>query len=110
MAKYYGRIGYVKSIEIAPSVWEDKVTEKVYYGDFVRDARHWEKTENLHDNVTFNHTISIVADEYATRNFGYIRYAIVAGCRVQVTNIEHQRPRLILTLGGFYNGPVPDET
>ena len=110
MAKYYGTIGFVKSIETAPSVWEDEITEKTYYGDFVRDARHWETTEGVNDNVTFNHTISIVADEYATRNFGFIKYAIVAGCRIKVSNIEIHRPRLILTLGGFYNGPVPDQT
>ena len=111
MAKFYGKVGYVRSVESgASSVWEDVVTEKTYYGDFVRDSRHWESTDVLHDNIMFNHTISIIADEYATKNLGYIKYVILEGCRVEVKNIELRRPRIILTLGGLYNGPLPKQT
>ena len=110
MAKFYGIVGYVKTEEsTASSVWEDVVTEKTYFGDFVRDSRRWEGRESLHDNVVFNNSISIIADDYATKNLGYIKYVIVEGQRVEVKNIELRRPRIILTLGGLYNGPLPKQ-
>lgn len=110
MARFYGRVGYVKSEEKAPSVWDDIVTEKTYFGNYVRDSRHWSSSGVVNDDLTFNHTISIIADDYATKNLGFIKYVVVSGCRVAVTGIELQRPRIILTLGGLYNGPLPHET
>lgn len=110
MARFYGIIGYVKSAEKAPSVYEDIVTEKTYFGNFVRDSRHWTSSGGVNDDLTFNHTISIIADDFATKNLGFIKYVIISGCRVSVTGIEVQRPRIILTLGGLYNGPLPDKT
>ena len=47
--------------------------------------------------------ISLVADPYARENFHMIRYACFMGTRWEVTSVEVQYPRLVLTLGGVYN-------
>ena len=108
MPRFYGKVGYVKAVESGLSKWEESVTERTYYGNFVRDSRHWEhQSDSVNDNITFNHTISIIADDYANKNLGFIKYVILRGVRVTVTSIEVQRPRIILTLGGLYNGPLP---
>jgi len=46
-----------------------------------------------------------MADAYAVENFLSMRYVEWNGVLWTVTNVEVQGPRLILTLGGSYNGP-----
>ena len=55
-------------------------------------------------NYNLENVLSIVADPYAKENFQYIRYVEWMGTRWKVTNAEVSYPRIILTLGGMYNG------
>lgn len=104
MAKYYGKIGYNESVETTPGVWEEKITERSYYGDVVRNARRLQSTDKVNDDININNEISIVADPYAMNNFHSMRYVEFMGAKWKVSNVEVQYPRLILTLGGLYNG------
>jgi len=105
MAKFYGTVGYVETVETAPSVWDEQTIERQYYGDVVKNTKRYEKGEGLNDNLNVNNTISIVADAYAEQHFFAIRYVEWMGARWKVSNVDVQRPRLILSLGGVYNGP-----
>ena len=58
----------------------------------------------INDDININNSISIVADPYAYENFHNMRYAILEGVKWKITNVEINRPRLILTIGGVYNG------
>lgn len=103
--KYYGKIGYVDSVETSPGVWkESKVIERLYTGDIIRNTRRRDSGENLNDDVNISNEISIVADSFANQNFHLLRYAEWMGTRWKITNIDVQPPRLILSLGGVYNG------
>lgn len=103
--KYYGKIGYVDSIETSPGVWaESKVIERLYTGDIIRNTRRRDSGENLNDDINVNNEISIVADSFANQNFHLLRYAEWMGTRWKITNVDVQPPRLILSLGGVYNG------
>lgn len=104
MAKYYGLIGYAETVETAPGVWKEQITERVYYGDVIRNSRRLQSTEHLNDDVNISNQISIVADPYAINNFHSMRYAEFMGAKWKVSDIEVQYPRLLLTLGGVYNG------
>lgn len=105
MAKFYGTVGYVETVETAPSVWDEQIIERQYYGDVVKNTKRYEKGEGLNDNLNVNNTISIVADAYAEQHFFAIRYVEWMGARWKVSSVDVQRPRLILSLGGVYNGP-----
>lgn len=105
--RFYGVVGYATQTEIRPGVWEDSITEKPYFGDVIRPARQVEPGEGVNDNLTVTHSISVVADAFATEHFFAIRYVRWSGILWKVTEVEVQRPRLILRLGGVYNGPVP---
>ena len=48
--------------------------------------------------------ISIIADPYAYKSFHSMRYVEFMGNKWKVANVEIQYPRLILTIGGLYNG------
>ena len=107
MAKFYGVVGYAETKETeSPGAWEEQVTERTYYGDVLRNTRRRDNANGqLNDNLNVNNLISILADAYAYDHFFAIRYIEWMGARWKVTDVEVQRPRLLLTIGGVYNGP-----
>lgn len=104
MAKYYGVIGYAESIETSPGVYKDQVTERMYFGDLLQNARSLNSSENLNDDINVANKISIVADPFAYDNFHSMKYVEFMGAKWKISKVEVQRPRLILTIGGVYNG------
>jgi len=107
MARFYGRIGYGESVETAPGVHSDLITERWYYGDVIRNARNLKEGESLNFDLSVQNSISIVADAYANDHFFAIRYVEWAGTLWTVSSVEVQSPRLLLRLGEVYNGPTP---
>ena len=111
MAKFCGLIGYVDTPETAPGVYSEVVTTRKYFGDVIRNTRRWEAGQNQNDNLNVSNTISIVSDAYADQNFHAMRFIQWMGAFWEITTVEVQRPRLILTIGGVYNGntdPTPE--
>ena len=104
MAKWYGAIGYAETVEVRPGVKEEQITELNYFGDLVRNSRRLMSTDQLNDNINVANEISILADPFAEQNFHKIRYVEFMGAKWKISNVDVQRPRLILTLGGLYNG------
>lgn len=104
MAKFYGKIGYVMMTETAPGVWRPTVVEREYYGDITRNLRRLESSQQVNDNINVGNSISIVADPFAYENFYMMRYVEYMGAKWKVTNVEVQYPRLLLSLGGVWNG------
>ena len=108
MARFYGAVGYIEEQESAVDVTDEKPVERYYKGDLVRSNRRLENGIVLNDNVTLNNQISIVADPYALSHIFAMRYVKWMGTVWKVTNVEVQQPRLILTLGGVYNGETAE--
>lgn len=104
MARFHGVIGFAQTEETAPGVWSEVVREREYFGDILRNTFQYQQGKELNSNLTLNNMFSIVADAFAYGNFGTMRYVKWMGSLWQITNIEIQRPRLILTIGGVYNG------
>jgi hypothetical protein len=104
MAKFYGKVGFVNNVETRPGIYVEEVTERFYYGDVVRNTRRLQSTDQVNDNVTISNEISIVSDPYADSNFHSIRYVEFMGAKCKATVAEVKYPRLILTVGGLYNG------
>ena len=103
MAKFYGVIGYAETVETKPGVWRNVKTERNYSGDVLHFSRRWETGQGLNDNVNINNRISIVADPFAYKNFMTMKYIVWMDAKWEITNVEVQQPRLILTIGGVYN-------
>lgn len=104
MAKFYGVIGYGETIEKAKGVWKPAITERRYSCEVIRNSRRFQTGENLNDNLTVNNRISIVADPFAYQNISTMRYIKWMGVSWKIIEVDIQRPRLILTIGGVYNG------
>lgn len=104
MGRFYGAIGYAQNVETTPGVWEEVLVERNYYGDINKISRRLQSSGNANDDVTVNHHLSILADQFAYENFHNIRYIKWMGSSWKVSSIDVQRPRLTLFIGGLYNG------
>lgn len=104
MAKYFGKVGYAESYEDKPGVWRDRITVRPYYGDIDRVVSRWENGISKQDDLTINNVFSIVADAYAYQNFARIKFIEWMNVKWKVTSVDVRRPRLILSVGGEYNG------
>lgn len=109
--KFYGIVGYSETVEETgdrEGIWmQDKIRERRYYGDVLRNTRRWDNNaDSTNDNLNINNQISIIADDFAYNHCDALKYVKWMGACWKITNVEVQRPRLILTIGGVYNGPT----
>lgn len=104
MAKFSGLVGFVKTVETAPDIWETVETSRLYYGDVLRRRMVWEKTTNPNENLNVSNEISILADDFVKSNIGFIKWVEFMGEKWMVTSISVEYPRLVLSIGGLYNG------
>lgn len=107
MGKWFGKIGYAFTEETRPGIWRETISERSYYGELTRDTRRLASTSNLNDDINIANLISIVADPFARDHFHAMKYVEIYGARWKISNVEVQYPRLVLTVGGVYNGPTP---
>lgn len=103
MAKFYGVIGFAKTEQTTPGVWEHVVTEKEYFGELIRNVRNLQTNSEIHDNINIANEISILSDPYANENFHSMLYIVYMGSKWKIIKVEVQYPRLVLTIGGVYN-------
>lgn len=104
MAKFHGFIGFSTIVETAPGVHQEQITEREYTGDFLRTSQTWSTAEKVNDDLKLDVRVSIVADPFAFANMSTIKYVKWNGVSWRVSSIDHERPRLILKVGGVYNG------
>ena len=104
MPKFYGNIGYAISKETAPGVWVEDIVEHKYSGDVYRNTRKLQSGNQVNDSIDISNEISILSDPFANENFHSMRYVTYMGAKWKVSSVEVRYPRLMLTVGGLYNG------
>lgn len=103
--KFYGKVGFwAGEEEVKPGVYKSSIVEKLYSGDVNWNNRHFQSSENQNEDIRLNNQISILSDLYSHENFASIRYVVWNNVKWRVTNVEVNYPRLVLTIGGVYNG------
>ena len=109
--KFYGPVGYETSVEepAGGGVWIEKIVERHYFGDVKRNTLRLDDGSSVNPDLSVGNSISIVADPYANENFHAMRYAKWNGELWEITSVEDvpDAPRLLLRLGGVYNGETP---
>lgn len=103
MAKWYGNVGFSDTVETEPGLWEEQIIERPYYGDVVSTRWRRDNTTGVNANVTLSKQISIVADPYAINQSSVIAYVEYMGAKWQVTEVNPEGRRIILTVGGVWN-------
>lgn len=102
--KFAGMVGYEILSETRPGVWLPEITERKYRGDVNRVSRRLQSGEKVNDDITISNEIEILADAFAFENFQNIKYVTWMGTKWKVNTITVEPPRLILEIGGVYNG------
>lgn len=104
MSKWYGKVGFSEPVEFATGSYEPQITERPYYGDVISNRWKRQNSGRVNDDINLSNQISIVADLYAMNKYATIAYVEYMGTNWKVTDIDVQFPRLILTVGGVWNG------
>ena len=104
MPKFCGNIGYAISKETTPGVWIEDIVERQYFGDVYRNTRKLQSGNQVNDSIDISNEISILSDPFTNENFHSMRYVTYMGAKWKVSSVEVRYPRLILTVGGLYNG------
>lgn len=104
MAKWYGVIGFSETVEYEPGLWEPSVVERPYFGDLISNRWKRENSGGINDNINLSNSISILMDPYVEQHCGSVAYVTFKDTKWKVSDIEVQYPRLILSIGGVWNG------
>lgn len=105
MNRFYGVIGFSVNEKTAPGVWEPSITERSYKGDILVNSRRYQTDQNsTNDDLILNNKITILSDSFIDSNIGSMVYATLDNTKWKITNVEISYPRIIITLGGVYNG------
>jgi hypothetical protein len=106
--RFHGTVGYAADEQTAPGVWDEAITERTYYGDVIRNSRRLGPPSTVppetNSEISLENSFSVLGDAYAYENFMKMRYVLWEGSYWAITTVEVQRPRLILTIGGLWNG------
>lgn len=102
--KWFGKIGFEISKEQSPGVYVPDIEEKDYYGDLIKNVKRTNEGDKVNDDISLSNQLSIIFDPYIQNHFSTIKYVAMFGTKWKVTSVEVQFPRLLLSLGGVYNG------
>jgi hypothetical protein len=105
VARYSGYIGVKNDpVEVRPGVFTQDISEIEVSGQLKPKPWRWSAGELAQDKATAGHIISIIAPESTIGDWGEVLYATWQGRKWAVKSVEYARPRINLTLGGYYNG------
>lgn len=102
MARFCGIIGFASTEQTIPGVWSEKIIEKRVYGDVIKN-RQKTVSSNINTESIISNEFSILANPYIQDNIPNIRYIQYRGVKWNVSSVDIEYPRLILSLGGVYN-------
>ena len=103
--KVAGAVGFETLVEVRPSNWQSVIVERKYRGDANRVSRRLQQSgDKVTDDITISNEIEILADAFAFENFSNIKYVVWMGTKWKANTIAVEPPRLILEIGGVYNG------
>lgn len=109
MSKFYGTVGFEKTEETSPGVWQAHTVERGYSGDLIRNIGRYDTSNKVNSDFSLNNQVSIVCNPYALENFQFIKFVRYLGTAWKVTSAELNYPRILLTLGGVYAEEAENE-
>lgn len=104
MAKFAGLVGYVTQEETVPGVWSPVDNPRMMKGDVIRQVSNYQDDGKVNGNITLNHRVSLIGDAYAFGNYYNIKWIELDGYKWEISSVEISRPRIIVSLGGLWNG------
>ena len=105
MARFSGLVGFVKMGKNPDTdIWSEESIEKRLTGDYLRVSGSFAERPYETDDVGVDHRISLLTTKYLSDNLNYLRYIVVGDTPYKVSSYEIPRQRVMVSLGGVYNG------
>ena len=104
MTKYSGLIGYSTQVETSPGIWVNDIIEESVRGEVLRMSYEQRASKSVNDDVTLNHTFSIISSSIIENNIHNMKYISFLGTNWKIISVEINRPRITITTGGVWNG------
>ena len=101
--KCSGKIGYARTEETSPDIYQEIIVEKQYYGDIVRNSTQILDSNTINSSIKLNNSISVLCNNYMSDNLGCVRYLTFKKSKWKVSSMEIKDNRIIFTLGDLYN-------
>lgn len=105
--RYSGKVGYSIETEVSEGNWENITKEVLVTGSVIDEKYNNFKTseyQTSNDSLTLQNRFSILFTKELLDNFPNIKYIIYNGIKWKVENVKLVHPRMILTVGGVWNG------
>lgn len=105
--KFSGKVGFwIRDLETSPGFWKSEIEERPYTGNVLEHIRRFQNESKENQDLALDNQISILSDLYARDNWMSIKYVLWNGVRWSVSSVRLSYPRIILQLGGVYNGEI----
>lgn len=104
--KYSGLAGFnEKEIEVRPGVLQNQIKEVRIKGNVLNYGHYNSDTPNsIQQDVSIRNRLSIIMNPYIKKNFNNILYVTFMNVRWSISSLTINGNRVILDLGGVYNG------
>ena len=104
MAKTSIVLGFAEeSKETAPGVWEQVPVEQPYKAELLTYNKDYDTGEEVNDDLRLRNRYSIVMKDKRV-DLSDMKYVVAKGTKWKVSALEFLDKRIIITLGGVYNG------
>lgn len=107
MPKTSATIGYVSKVKTEHNVVKEQIIERTVGGDMLNSYSKFNVSDSVNGTLSLSNRFSFIGDAYSFMNYGSIRYVRIRGVNWEVSTVGEKRPRLVLEIGGKYNGPLP---
>ena len=105
MARFFGKVGFVRTEDDGTGIFVEKTTVREYFGDLNNNVRRWDhRQDSVNDDVTLNNNVSILSDDFAYENLEAMKWVEFRGVKWRITSVEVNYPRITIFFGGPWNG------
>lgn len=92
-----------KNKEVRPGVWKMQPEEVTHRAKLLTYNKDYDSGEEVNDDLKLRNRYEIVMKDKKL-DYQDMRYVIVKGTKWKVSALEFLEVRIIITLGGVYNG------
>lgn len=92
-----------RNVETRPGVWKMQPVELPYRAKILTYNKDYDTGEEVNDDLKLRNRYEIVMKDTAL-DYQDMKYIIVKGKKWRVSALEFLAVRIIITLGGVYNG------
>ena len=86
--KCSGKIGYARTEETSPGIYQEIIVEKQYYGDIVRNSTQILDSNTINSSIKLNNSISVLCNNYMSDNIGCVRYMTFKKSKWKISNMK----------------------